>query len=114
MPNKGVNGWLNPAAFAFPAPGTYGNLGSRSLLGPASYRFDVGLSRSFAIREKQSLQVRAEAFNVANHANYCSPPFQGISSGNACPDNSLNSPTFGKILNSSDPRIIQVALKYVF
>jgi hypothetical protein len=114
MPNKGVNGWLNPAAFAFPAPGTYGNLGSRNILGPASYRFDVGLTRSFAIREKQSLQVRAEAFNVANHANYCAPPFQGISSGNACPDNSLNSPTFGKILNSSDPRIMQVALKYVF
>jgi len=31
-----------------------------------------------------------------------------------CPDNGLNSPTFGKIFNSSDPRIIQVALKYVF
>ena len=74
----------------------------------------MGLTRSFAIKEKQSLQLRAEAFNVANHANYCAPPFQGIVPAITCPDNNFNSPTFGKILSASDGRIMQMALKYVF
>jgi hypothetical protein len=114
LPDKGVNGWLNPAAFAPPAPGTYGNLGSRNIVGPGSIRFDAGLTRTFPIREKQSLQLRAEAFNVANHANYCAPPIQGIVPAITCPDINLNSPTFGKILSASDGRIMQMALKFVF
>ena len=114
LPNKGVNGWLNPAAFAQPAPGTYGNAGPRNVQGPGSIVFNTGLTRSFAIREKQSLQIRAEAFNVANHANYCAPPFQGIVPAIRCPDDTRNSPTFGKILSASDGRIMQMALKYVF
>jgi len=114
LPNKGPNGWLNPASFQEPDPGTYGNAGARNIAGPASIRFDVGLTRSFAVREKQSLQLRAEAFNVANHANYCAPPFQGIVPAITCPDINLNSPTFGKILSASDPRIMQLALKFVF
>ena len=114
LSNKGANGWLNPAAFAQPAPGTYGNAGARNIAGPSSIRFDMGLTRSFAFKEKQSLQLRAEVFNVANHANYCAPPFQGIVPALTCPDINLNSPTFGKILSASDPRIVQMALKYVF
>jgi len=114
LPNRGVNGWLNPAAFAQPAAGTYGNLGSRNIVGPSNIRIDMGLTRTFAIREKQSLQLRAEAFNVPNHANYCAPAFQGIVPAISCPDVNLNSPTFGKILGAADPRIMQMALKFVF
>jgi hypothetical protein len=114
IPNKGASGWLNAAAFAQPSLGTYGSAGARNLSGPASIRFDIGLTRNFAIKERQSLQLRAEAFNIANHANYCAPAFQGIVPAITCPDNTFNSPTFGKVLSASDPRIMQVALKYVF
>ena len=114
LPDKGPNGWLNPAAFALPAPGTYGTLGNRNITGPGSIRFDMGLTRSFPIRERQSLQLRAEALNVANHANYCAPPFQAIVPAIRCPDDNFNSPTFGKILSSADGRIMQMALKFVF
>src|SRR5881296_1375659 len=114
LPSKGANGWLNPAAFVQPAPGTYGNAGPRNVSGPGSIVFNTGLSRSFVIREKQSLQIRAEAFNVANHANYCAAPFQGIVPAIRCPDDNRNSSQFGKILSASDGRIMQMALKYVF
>ena len=114
LPNKGANGWLNPAAFALPAPGTYGTLGNRNIVGPGSIVFNMGLTRLFAIKEKQSLQLRAEVFNVANHVNYCAAPSQGIVPAIRCPDDNLNSPTFGKILSSADPRIMQMAVKYVF
>jgi hypothetical protein len=114
MPNKGVNGWLNPAAFRQPALGTYGNAGSRNIVGPGMVRFDMGVTRSFAIRENQSIQFRAEAFNFVNHVNYCANAINGVASPLACPDMSLNSPTFGKLLTASDPRIMQMALKFVF
>jgi len=114
LPNKGVNGWLNPAAFAQPATGTYGNLGSRNIQGPGSSQINMGLTRTFAIRESQSLQLRAEVFNVPNHPSYCAPASQGIAPGILCPELNLNSPSFGKILSAADPRIMQMALKYVF
>ena len=74
----------------------------------------MGLTRAFAVRENQTLRIRAEVFNVPNHANYCAPASQGIAPAISCPDVNLNSPTFGKIFSAADPRIMQIALKYVF
>jgi hypothetical protein len=101
-PNKSIDLWLNPLAFVQPALGTYGNAGSRSVRGPGSFRLDMGLTRSFRVREKQSVEIRAEALNLPNHVN----------PGN--PSVSLNDPNFGRILSAADPRIMQIALKYVF
>jgi hypothetical protein len=102
MPNKNSTQWLNPAAFEIPANGTYGRMGASSIRGPRSTQIDMGLTRSFQIRERQSVQFRWEAFNVPNLVNLNNPV------------SSLNSVNFGKILGSGDPRIMQVALKYVF
>src|SRR5579862_2898137 len=97
MPNKGVNGWLNPAAFRQPALGTYGNAGARNIVGPGIVRFDMGVTRTFAIRENQSVQFRAEAFNIANHVNFCANAINGVAPTLSCPDTNFNSPTFGKL-----------------
>jgi hypothetical protein len=94
--------WLNPAAFAQPALGTYGNFGSHNVLGPGSIRIDMGLTRKFRIRENQSVEFRVEAFNVSNHLN------PGI------PILTLSNASFGKIQSAADPRIMQLALKFVF
>ena len=94
--------WLNPAAFAQPATGTYGNLGYNNIQGPGFLRIDIGLVRTFRFRETQSIQFRVEAFNVPNHVNP------------GTPTTALNSNTFGRILTGEDPRIMQLALKYVF
>jgi hypothetical protein len=110
--NKGVNGWLNPAAFALPALGTYGNLGQSNVQGPGMIQLNVALSRSFHVwGEKRILQVRADAFNLPNHLNPSNPV------------SNFSSSTFGQILSdvsgnngldAGDPRIIQLAMKFVF
>jgi len=101
-PNKNVNQWLNAAAFAQPAIGTFGNLGSSNILGPASITINMGLTRTFKVRENRSIDFRAEAFNVLNRVN------PGI------PGTILTNSNFGKITSAADPRILQLALKYLF
>ncbi|PYS25851.1 MAG: TonB-dependent receptor [Acidobacteria bacterium] len=97
-----VDRWMNPAAFQQPAAGAYGNVAAGNILGPGSIRIDMGLTRTFRLHENQTLQFRAEAFNLPNHVN----------PGN--PVTALNDPNFGRIQSAADPRILQLALKYVF
>ena len=114
LPNKSIaNGWLNPAAFVLPASGTYGTMGRANVTGPGSARIDMGLVRIFRLREKQSVEFRAEAFNVANHVNACSS-ISGQQGSPDCISTNLTDATFGKILAAGDPRIMQMALKFVF
>jgi len=100
--NRTIDQWLNPAAFAQPATGTYGNMGQRNVVGPGSIGIDIGLTRKFQVHEKQLVEFRAEAFNLPNHVNPGDPV------------TTLTSTTFGKIQSANDPRILQLALKYVF
>ncbi len=101
-PNRTVDHYLNRAAFASPAPGTYSPLGAFTILNPSSLQIDTGLSRTFRVLEGQNIQFRWEVFNVPNRLN-----------ANA-PVTALNNANFGKILSAQDPRIMQFALKYVF
>jgi hypothetical protein len=101
LPDRSVDGWLNRAAFARPANGEYGNA-SLNIRGPGVITINMGLTRSFPITEGHTLQFRAEAFNLPNHVNPNNPV------------TALNNTNFGKILSAKDPRIIQLALKYVF
>jgi len=78
-----------------------------SVRGPGAVIVNAGLSRLFPIREKQTLELRAEAQNVLNHTNFGDPTL------------SLNSSTFGSIINTTSgnfgqARVVQLALKYVF
>jgi hypothetical protein len=94
--------YLNRAAFGTPAVGTLGNLGRATLKLPATWQFDVALSRVFRFREAQSLEFRTEAFNVLN----------SFRTGSI--DANLNSAQFGRVRNALEPRIMQFALKYLF
>jgi hypothetical protein len=66
--------YLNPAAFAIPAPGTYGNLPRNFLKGPVFHQFDLTLQKSFRVTEKINLQFRSEIYNLFNRANFANPP----------------------------------------
>jgi Carboxypeptidase regulatory-like domain/TonB dependent receptor len=94
--------WFNTAAFAFPAPGTFGNTGRNILEGPGFQNVNMSLLKNTRFNERVNLQFRAEAFNLFNHPNF------------NLPDNFLGSPTFGRISSARDPRHIQFGLKLLF
>ena len=69
---------LNPAAFANPKPGQIGNTGRNAFTGPGLFNTDVSLSRTFRATEFLRVTVRADSYNVLNHANLNNPaPFLG-------------------------------------
>jgi hypothetical protein len=72
----GTQRWLNPSAFQIPPAGLIGNSGRNAFRGPGLYSLDFALSRSFPIKIGASegrLMLRADAFNVLNHANLNNP-----------------------------------------
>jgi hypothetical protein len=97
--------YFNPGAFQDNAIGTVGNAGRRPFSGPGSFNTDLVLQRNFEIHETNELRFRVEAFNVFNHTQFFGP-----AAVNGDVDNSL----FGHVVNTADPRLIQLALKYSF
>jgi hypothetical protein len=67
--------WFNPSAFLQPPPnsGFYGNLGRDTLIGPGLGTWDFSAVKDTAIRERLTLQFRAELFNLLNRANFNTP-----------------------------------------
>jgi len=64
----------NPAAFAVPLPGTYGNLGRNALAGPDLAQMDLTLHKRLPVTERVNLEFRAEIYNLLNRANFTNPP----------------------------------------
>lgn len=94
--------YLNRAAFATPAAGTYSTLAPFSVVNPSRLQNDLAVTRSFRLPSGQQMQFRWEIFNVINRVNYDTPV------------TALNSGNFGRILSAGDPRIMQFALKVDF
>ncbi|HEX7599293.1 MAG TPA: hypothetical protein VF518_13845, partial [Polyangia bacterium] len=64
---------LNPAAFQAAPSGSQGTLGRNSIPGFAMGQVDLALRREFRFHDGRSIQVRMEAFNVMNQANFADP-----------------------------------------
>jgi hypothetical protein len=94
--------WFNPAAFAFPQFGSFGDAGRNILDGPGFQNVNASLLKNTYLKEGLNLQFRIEAFNLFNHPNF------------NLPDNFLGSPTFGQILSAQSPRHIQLGVKLLF
>jgi carboxypeptidase family protein/TonB-dependent receptor-like protein len=115
-----LNGYFNVAAFAPPpviGDGTgFGSCGVGILRGPSQLNLDLAIQRNFAITEGSGLQVRAEFFNFTNTPKF-GKPSSDFAGGETCNAGvcTLNNPSFGIISSTvSNPRIIQLALKYNF
>lgn len=67
---------LNRAAFTAPANGLQGNLGRNVLRGFNDAQADLAVRRQFPIGDRFNLQLRVDAFNALNHANFANPTSQ--------------------------------------
>ncbi len=106
----GPNKYFNPAAFAVPPPGTYGNVGRDTLIGPGIATLDLSAMKNAALSEKLRLQFRAEFFNLLNRANFGTPNTVVYTSAT-----SGISPTAGVITSTSTTsRQIQFGLKLLW
>jgi hypothetical protein len=93
-------------------------MGPYSLLGPAFWQWDQAIARSFRIKEGQSLQIRAEFYNITNSVRL------GLGYGGALGSTTGTNfgTTFGSATTDATPdasttapsRVIQFAMKYVF
>ena len=85
-----TNDWLNAAAYAVPASGTWGNLGRNAVRAPGLWQIDPALNKRFPLTERVGLNFRAEAFNILNRAQYGSPA------------STFGTSTFGQITSSCE------------
>ena len=115
-----IGQWLNPAAFAVPAAGTFGDAPRDVARGPGAWQMDFGVGKRVALTERASLQFRAEFFNLFNHPQYGLPQATfGISNGQVIPSfgvitQTVNTTTPVSPVGSGTPREIQFALKLAF
>lgn len=99
---KTVPQWFNTSAFAAPPPGFFGNAAVGSIMGPGTVNFDMALYKDFHFKERNTIEFRAEFFDIFNHTN-----FSGISTNFGAGD-------YGQVTSARDPRIIEFALRYEF
>ncbi len=116
--------FLNPAGFepstipnpanpaqSIPNPrivNSFGKIGKGSLRFPGFHAWDMGISKVFSITERYKLQLRGEFFNIFNQVNFLGDEgtvnnFSTVTNGN-----------FGRLRTAMDPRIGQLALKFIF
>jgi len=96
--------WFNPAAFANPADGSFGNTHRNTLVGPGFANVNLSIAKEFPIHEAIALEVRADAFNFFNHINWGNPDANVGYSGGTLADT-----TAGQVNNPvGGTRIIQL------
>lgn len=111
--SSGYITYLNPAAWSRPATGTFGNSSRNTIYGPKFNQWDFALLKNTKLTEGQTLEFRAEFFNILNHPNFGFPNVAWTTPGNTTNFGKLTS-TFGNTLGFGTSRQMQFALKYMF
>jgi hypothetical protein len=109
--NRSIGNWFNPAAFAVPAKGTWGNLGRYIARGPGFWEVDTALEKRTPIAEKMNLKFRVEGFNVLNHPIF-GDPASNISS--AASFGQITSVLNTGAVGTGTPRRMQFVLRLEF
>ncbi|HTV16573.1 MAG TPA: carboxypeptidase regulatory-like domain-containing protein [Acidobacteriaceae bacterium] len=96
---------FNTALFSLPALGDFGNARRRVFHGPGSDSTDLALEKSSTLLDGKELQLRLEAFNLFNHAQFFGP---------SSVEGNIGSQTFGQIVSAAPPRLMQVSARLRF
>jgi len=99
-----LSDYINPAAFATAARGTFGNLArTLDMRGPGQANWDMSVFKSFSVMEKFKGQFRAEALNAFNTPMFAAP---NVSFGNS---------SFGRITSQVNfSRMMQLGVRLFF
>jgi hypothetical protein len=100
--NRSAGAWFNTAAFVATPQFGIGTSSRNPVRGPGLQTADVMIGKTFRLRERWGLEVRAEAFNVSN-----TPPLND-------PSGSFGSAAFGTITSAGNPRVFEFAGKLHF
>jgi hypothetical protein len=104
LETRSADRWFDLTAFS-PVPLNsyrFGNSGRNILDGPGMFDLSLSLNKRFRIAESHSVQFRWEAFNAINRTNLM------------LPENIVNSPNVGTIIQANPARILQLGLRYQF
>jgi Carboxypeptidase regulatory-like domain/TonB dependent receptor len=106
--------YFNVSLFTKEQMGQFGNSRRRFFHGPGLNNFDMSLSKTTKITESKQLELRLEAFNLFNHAQFLNPSGE-INSGFPSYAGGVNQGgTFGIVTSARDARILQVGAKFEF
>jgi hypothetical protein len=107
--------WIDPTAFVLQPAGTFGNTRRGELRGPNLRTVDLSLSKMIPwaqLGSRSSVEVRLEAFNVFNRANFGVPALIAFA---GAADNEPPFSTFGRITNTvTSSRQIQLGVRVAF
>jgi hypothetical protein len=112
--------YFNTSLFTSEQLGQLGDSRRRFFHGPGINNWDMALLKEFTVNERMHFEFRAEFFNTFNHAQFVATSGFGTPSTGTCvasaPGQSCAGPgsSFGIISTARDPRIGQVALKFIF
>jgi hypothetical protein len=111
----GPDRYFDPAAFSLPPAGTLGNTGRGAFIGPNYRSFDLAATKHVRLTrlgESGRLQIRVEAFNLFNRANFAPPALTAFAGAS---DSETPLPTFGRIRSTvGSSRQIQLGLRLSF
>jgi len=94
--------FINPAAFATPAPGQWGDFKRNELSGPTFRQFDMILAKRFRFTESVNFEFRTEFFNIFNQTNFANP---STTLSNALPNLAFNATT--SVYSASTSNVVQ-------
>jgi hypothetical protein len=94
--------YLNPAAYALPAPGQWGDAARDSITGPDQFTLNASLSRTFRLSDRLNLDARLDATNALNHVTF--PAW----------NTTVASPLFGLPVSANAMRSVQTTVRLRF
>ncbi len=108
--------WFNPAAFIAPpsTSGFFGNVGRDTYIGPGLATWDFSVLKDTAIRERLTVQFRAEIFNILNRANFNTPNLIVFTPPTATNLTGLSGTAGAITSTSTTARQVQFALKFLW